>query len=59
MDNMKKLTQVLMLVACFGIYSNASANYIFDIFDISSNDVGTLGFSTLTGNSLTGIFQAG
>ena len=42
-----------------GLYSTASASYIFDIYDNSSTDIGTFGFNTLTGtNTLTGIFQA-
>lgn len=55
----KKITQVLTLVASIGFYSTASASYIFDIYDNTSTDIGTLGFSSLTGTStLTGIFQA-
>ena len=59
MENMKKITQVILMVACFGLFSTASASYIFDIYDNSSTDIGTLGFNSLTGNTTTtGIFQA-
>jgi hypothetical protein len=55
----KKITQALTLVASIGFYSTASASYIFDIYDNTSTDIGTLGFTSLTGtNTLTGIFQA-